>query len=117
MQSVMDAPRLTSTQRRELEAELRRELARLERSIAPHAAGSDGARSGALVSVDAGEHVGLAAVLQGRAAARYAAVIDALARLKDGSYGVCVSCQRPIPYGRLIAMPETKHCVACGARA
>jgi DnaK suppressor protein len=122
MQNVMrDAPRLTRAQRRELEAELRQELARLERLIAPRAPLSDAApfeaRLGAMVSSDANEHVGLATALHSRAAARYAAVSHALERLKDGSYGVCVSCQRPIPYGRLLAMPETAHCVECGARA
>lgn len=122
MQNVMrDAPRLTRAQRRELEAELRQELARLERLIAPRATHSDAApfeaRLGALVSSDAKEHIGLATALQSRAAARYAAVVDALERLEDGSYGICVNCQRPVPYGRLLAMPETAHCVQCGARA
>jgi DnaK suppressor protein len=122
MQNVMrDAPRLTRAQRRELEAELRQELARLERLIAPRAALSDAApfesQLGALVSSDADDHIGLATALQRRGAARYPVVSDALERLKDGSYGVCVSCQRAIPYGRLLAMPETAHCVECGARA
>ena len=122
MQNVMrDAPRLTRAQRRELEAELRQELARLERLLAPRATHSDAAPFeaplGALVTSGANDHIGLATTLQSRAAARYAAVSDALERLKDGSYGTCLSCQRAIPYGRLLAMPETAHCVACGARA
>ena len=122
MQNVMqDAPRLTRAQRRELEAELRQELARLERLIASRAEHGDAApleaRLGLLVSSDANEHIGLATTLHSRAAARYAAVSDALERLKDGSYGACVSCQGPIPYGRLLALPETAHCVQCGARA
>jgi RNA polymerase-binding transcription factor DksA len=37
----------------------------------------------------------------------------ALARLHDGSYGACGSCSRPIPFERLEAIPQARHCVAC----
>ena len=40
----------------------------------------------------------------------------ALARVADGSYGVCVSCGRPIPEGRLEARPSARTCVACASR-
>ena len=36
---------------------------------------------------------------------------NALKRLADGSYGLCVVCGRPIPYERLEAMPEADRCV------
>jgi RNA polymerase-binding transcription factor DksA len=38
---------------------------------------------------------------------------DALARVADGSYGVCVSCGKPIPAGRLEARPSARTCVSC----
>lgn len=41
---------------------------------------------------------------------------DALARLADGTYGTygtCDACQRPIPFERLEAIPEVRHCVGC----
>lgn len=118
---TMDAPRLTPEQRRELEGELRAERARLERSIAPDAARGDAAppetRFGILAMRSDDDHPALAIALHGRAASRYAAVLAALDRLVDGSYGECLSCQRPIPYGRLIAMPEAAHCIDCGAHA
>ena len=37
----------------------------------------------------------------------------ALARLDDGSYGVCEHCDGPIPYDRLEAIPEARRCVRC----
>jgi DnaK suppressor protein len=37
----------------------------------------------------------------------------ALARLKQGTYGVCESCQRKIPVGRLNALPYTTLCIDC----
>jgi DnaK suppressor protein len=37
----------------------------------------------------------------------------ALARIDDGSYGICTSCGVPIGTDRLVAMPQTRHCMAC----
>jgi DnaK suppressor protein len=39
----------------------------------------------------------------------------ALAKLDDGTYGLCDSCGRPIPGRRLQAMPESTLCVDCAA--
>lgn len=41
---------------------------------------------------------------------------DALARVSDGTYGVCASCGRDIPPARLEARPMTRECVACASR-
>ncbi len=43
-------------------------------------------------------------------------VHNALKRVQDGTYGVCASCEKPIPPGRLEVMPETPFCVECQAR-
>jgi DnaK suppressor protein len=37
----------------------------------------------------------------------------ALARLKQGTYGVCEGCQNKIPVGRLNALPYTTLCIKC----
>jgi len=37
----------------------------------------------------------------------------AVARLKQGTYGVCEGCQKKIPVGRLNALPYTTHCIEC----
>ena len=42
-----------------------------------------------------------------------AAVIDALQRIEDGTYGRCLQCHALIPTARLEAIPFTPHCVAC----
>lgn len=39
----------------------------------------------------------------------------ALARLDDGTYGICRSCGRAIPEGRLEARPTSDLCVECSA--
>ena len=40
-----------------------------------------------------------------------AQVEAALARLDDGSYGVCVDCGKPIPDARLEVRPEAARCI------
>ena len=40
-------------------------------------------------------------------------VEQALARLRDGSYGECADCASAIPYARLAAYPTARRCVAC----
>lgn len=37
----------------------------------------------------------------------------ALARLKQGTYGLCEACQAKIPVGRLNALPYTTLCIEC----
>ncbi len=43
-------------------------------------------------------------------------LIDALERLRDGSYGTCEECGRRIPAARLAAVPEVTTCLPCQSR-
>src|SRR5207244_11694464 len=43
------------------------------------------------------------------------AIDDALARIEDGSYGVCESCESDVAEGRLEALPFTRLCISCQA--
>ncbi len=42
-----------------------------------------------------------------------AEVNEALKRILDGTYGICVDCGDPIPEPRLEAMPTASRCVKC----
>lgn len=46
---------------------------------------------------------------------RLAATERALAKLDDGTYGVCDACGGPIPSARLRARPDSVVCVTCAA--
>lgn len=57
-----------------------------------------------------------------RQAARHAAEQDfesiqatnvAIAAMGAGAYGLCVTCETPIPFERLEAIPATQTCVVC----
>jgi DnaK suppressor protein len=41
---------------------------------------------------------------------------NALQRIEKGTYGICVRCNREIPFGRLSAVPESLICVPCADR-
>jgi DnaK suppressor protein len=41
------------------------------------------------------------------------AIEEALARIRQGTYGVCGICKRPISKARLEAVPWTHHCREC----
>ncbi|MEO6121291.1 MAG: TraR/DksA C4-type zinc finger protein [Acidimicrobiales bacterium] len=43
-------------------------------------------------------------------------VEKALARLDDGTYGICESCQQPIAPARLEAKPEAQFCITCASK-
>ena len=40
-------------------------------------------------------------------------VDEALGRIKNGGYGLCVACQEEVQQKRLEAVPWTRHCIAC----
>lgn len=110
--------RLTKAQLRELERELRRERAQLERTLSrtagaatPLMARRNGFR--ALPDTDGG----LPAMLESRTLGRHETLVEALRRLEAGTYGLCLGCNESIPFGRLSVMPEATHCISCGGRA
>jgi len=110
------AHHLNQAQLRDLEHELRRERARLERSIATRTRAQDAAPTTGSMPRESGQGAGgLATVLETRIFDRQEILDSALRRLETGTYGVCMSCHDPIPYGRLLVMPETTYCVGCGA--
>ncbi|WP_327106933.1 TraR/DksA family transcriptional regulator [Nonomuraea glycinis] len=41
---------------------------------------------------------------------------QAVERLRDGSYGICVKCGHRIPVERLLILPAARTCVLCAPR-
>lgn len=91
---------LTMNEIRWLVLEMNAERGRLDRSLA----------------MSEEELGGGATAVQTQTAARRDALVAALERVRDGTYGVCERCAQYIPYGRLLVMPEVTHCVACQVR-
>jgi DnaK suppressor protein len=40
-------------------------------------------------------------------------ISDALVRIEQGNYGVCLECEEPISAKRLEALPWARYCVSC----
>jgi DnaK suppressor protein len=114
---MKDARRLTQAQVRDLADELRTERARLARSIATRMGAEDSAPTTDNFRGGTQAEGGLAVALETRIFDRRQVLDSAMRRLEEGTYGVCVSCRDPIPYGRLLVMPEAAYCVGCGAAA
>jgi DnaK suppressor protein len=117
----MFAP-LTDAQGAELRTELEAELTRLRRSmkISEETKGPvalDQTSVGRLSRMDALQSQAMQQGLHERELGRLGALEAAIRRRDEGSYGLCETCGAPIPYGRLLVMPEARHCTACGARA
>lgn len=43
-------------------------------------------------------------------------VNEALGRIKEGSYGICVECREEVQPKRLEAVPWARHCIECQAK-
>ncbi len=104
-----------------IEAELQRRLVELDAEIAqltkpPEDAGSIsfGKRVGEGTSqaIDRFAEVGVAHELQ----PIKERVERALAKIEEGTYGVCDGCGQPIAPGRLRAAPESALCIECARR-
>ena len=68
---------------------------------------------GRLSRMDAMQNQQMAKANQESAAQRIERVRAAIQAFADGSYAFCATCQRPIGYARLKAIPETTICVDC----
>jgi RNA polymerase-binding transcription factor DksA len=47
----------------------------------------------------------------------FAQIESAMLRLDDGTFGVCATCGREIPFARLEVRPYSTQCVACASKA
>lgn len=101
---------------RELLIQLRREMSGDISSLEADAFSTDGDR----LSVDNPADIGSESFAQEfslellqRDEATLIEIDEALERMRLGSYGLCESCEEPIPKVRLNAVPHARCCVEC----
>lgn len=107
------------------EAQLRARCVELTERLQRHRGGARGRAEAAADKrdqADDGSMVGdqsfdLGATLGEREAAELQAIEQALQRLADGSYGLCLQCGVAIPAARLHAQPTAERCVSCQTAA
>ena len=109
---------LTSEQQTELEVELKRQLARLEKSMkvtdeAMKTVELDQTAVGRLSRMDSLQNQSLSKGLREREVVRLSQIREAIARIEEGTYGRCSACEGPIPFERLFVFPEAPECAEC----
>jgi DnaK suppressor protein len=92
-------------------AELRKRLG-MELKDLRNFKGADSTGDSADLAFDAGSEE-VASQLAELEARELSQVERALAKLKQGSYGVCEGCQKKIPVARLNALPFSTTCIEC----
>jgi len=102
----------------DLRNELKRQLKRLERSMAVTDEAArpvelDQQSVGRLSRMDSLQNQHMSQNLQERERVRYGAIKAALERMDRGEYGVCTECGGIIDPGRLFVVPEAEHCPDC----
>ena len=102
----------------ELRAELEAELAQLERSMRTTEEGLkpvklDPSAVGRLSRMDELQNQAMTRNLHEREEMKLAGLTQALARMDEGTYGVCTECGEEIPLARLQVFPETATCMVC----
>jgi len=104
------------TRYRRLLAHIRAEIAGDIDHLANDAFSGDGARG----SVDNPADIGSDSFAQEfslellqRDEATLNEVVEALERIREGTFGLCEACENPIPKGRLNAMPYARNCIEC----
>ncbi len=68
---------------------------------------------GRLSRIDSLQNQAMAKGLHEREQARLGQIQTALARLAAGQYGICLECDNPLEFGRLMVFPEAPTCPAC----
>jgi len=109
---------LTSAQQEELagaldarEAELQSAITRLRESIASPAAGSGPEVRDSVEDGDARMMSTLDLTQLGRHEQELREVQAARVRMRQGSYGLCSTCEEPIAFARLRARPDARLCL------
>jgi len=102
----------TSVVRAQLEDERERLRARL-RELGPGNSFDEGFADSSQVTAERGELDALAGTL----AESLREIEDALAKLDEGTYGLCESCGSEIAPARLEAMPAARLCITCASKS
>lgn len=109
---------LTDEQRDTLRAALERDLTRIEANARTadatvRSVQGDQCLPGRSSRLDTLQDPGLSENLAVRDRERLGRVVRALERMDAGTYGLCTRCGAPLPFRRLVVVPDAPTCQAC----
>ncbi|SRR5216683_5181566 len=96
--------------------EKRRELSSAPREAQSRVPAAGGSQRDAIDQANADAEVELQIRLHPTDGRLLRAIEEAVARIRQGTYGVCVVCKQPISKARLEAVPWARHCRECKER-
>ena len=71
---------------------------------------------GRLTRMEAISSRGVSEASLNSARAKLAGLETALEKVDQPGFGICIRCASPIPYGRIMALPENVLCVPCAEK-
>ena len=118
--SVLPAPKKISKDRSAAYAEIRQQMDALRERLQPHTTGTIPPSSTWREDVEGAQEENIAAeeaLLAGKATDVVRNIQEAQARMRNGTYGLCLGCGTEIPLARLRELPTTPVCVTCAQEA
>lgn len=112
------AKKLSAAEQKQFEQVLKHMLGVLSGDIKnlQHEALGDGSGQSNVSAEDSGSEINameLSLELLERDERTVSEVMDALDRVKDGTFGLCETCNKPIRKTRLQAVPHARNCIDC----
>jgi len=74
----------------------------------------DQAAVGRLSRMDSLQNQSMAKGLRERETIKLSLIQEAIRRLDQGSYGLCIACGSEVAFERLLVFPESATCASCG---
>ncbi len=111
----LDAATIAALQERlqQLERELQAGIATARAQLAAHDTATSNNFVAGIEGALSAESDDAALAMLGHEEGEWAAVHEALSRIKDGRYGTCARCDEPIGRERLVAVPYARLCLTC----
>jgi DnaK suppressor protein len=104
---------MNATKLSELKTHLEQERISLERQLSEQGLGEVDVDEGFADSAQATAERSQLIAVEEQHESLHKEIVDAIARIEDGTYGRCQNCGAEIPDERLEAVPTTTLCVAC----
>lgn len=117
---VLPAPKQLSKARATAYAEIRQKMNDLRERLQPHTTGTIPPAATWRDNIEGAQDENIAAeeaLLAGKATDVVRNIQAAQARMRDGTYGLCLGCGIEIPLARLRELPTTPVCVTCAQEA
>ena len=108
---------MTKVEKEEIRTKVIEEISKTENTIAEYKEMtrpiSPENAIGRISRMDAINNKSVAEAALRQAEMKFQKLTEVLESVDDKNFGLCLKCNRPIPIGRILLMPQSRHCVNC----